>query len=350
MLFPPIDLTKYGEADVRAEVIDRLLAHLGYRSGTENNIEREVTLRYPKISLGRRKASDPILQGRADYIVEVRGVGRWTIEAKPPSKEISTEDIEQAYTYAVHPEVQAYFYALCNGLKFCLYRTLDGPAAPPLFETEYSQLDGKLLIILNLLGSVGFARAIRAETIDIGEPLAIGMGSTASIVGGHIRYKTFLASVPVPAHTSRLFDGYTVQIASGLITRDGAGRIVAELQVSHFHQMVEVMSRQLGLEGVRYSCSDKTVSRDPQKPTIFEGTHILDFKKGQMLFDVASMQPKHMLVPGRMTTFTEAIGVLQDSQFIGKFFGQAILKLDTGPIVTAPIKFELEGTFSVNVR
>jgi Type I restriction enzyme R protein N terminus (HSDR_N) len=350
MLFPPIDLSKYSEADVRAEIIDRLLAYLGYRSGTENNVVREFTLRYPKISLGRHKGSDPLLQGRADYIVEVRDIGRWTIEAKPSSREISSEDIEQAYTYAAHHEVQAFFYALCNGVKFYLFRTFDGPRAPPLFEANYSQLDGKLQIVSNLLSPVGFARVKRTGTIDIGEPLASGLGSSARIVGGHIQYRTFRASVPIPSHTARLFDGYKVQIASGQITRDENGRVLAEIRVSHFHKMLELMSQQLGLEGIRYFCSDRMVSRDSQSPAIFEGTNVVEFKKGQMLFDVANMQPRELLVPGKMTTFTEAIGVLQDNQFVGKFFAVAIWKFEASLIVNAPIVVELEGTFLVRLH
>jgi hypothetical protein len=45
------------EADIRAEIIDPLLRFLGYQSGTEFNIVREHTLRYPHKSLGRKKPS-----------------------------------------------------------------------------------------------------------------------------------------------------------------------------------------------------------------------------------------------------------------------------------------------------
>ncbi|MBU6475326.1 MAG: hypothetical protein KGQ70_05120, partial [Alphaproteobacteria bacterium] len=52
MDFPAFDFSTLSEADIREEIVAPLLKSLGYRSGTENNIIREQTLRYPHISLG----------------------------------------------------------------------------------------------------------------------------------------------------------------------------------------------------------------------------------------------------------------------------------------------------------
>ena len=106
--FEPIEFDSLNEADVREEIISPLLRKMGYRSGTTNNIIREQSLRYPKVSMGRKKRDkDPLLRGFADYIVEVKGSVRWTIEAKPPQVNIGPDDIGRAYTYANHPEVRA---------------------------------------------------------------------------------------------------------------------------------------------------------------------------------------------------------------------------------------------------
>ena len=108
MTFPPMNFDGMNEADIRAEVIDPLLRHLGYQSGTEFNIVRERALRYPRRSLGRKKSSDPEIKGRPDYILEkIRGLDRWIVEAKPPGSDISQDDIEQAFSYAFLPEVAA---------------------------------------------------------------------------------------------------------------------------------------------------------------------------------------------------------------------------------------------------
>jgi hypothetical protein len=72
MQFPPMNFDAMNEADIRAEVIDPLLRHLGYQSGTEFNIVRERTLRYPRMSFGRKKRTDPELKGRPDYILALQ--------------------------------------------------------------------------------------------------------------------------------------------------------------------------------------------------------------------------------------------------------------------------------------
>jgi type I site-specific restriction endonuclease len=130
MRFPPMNFDRMNEADIRAEVIDPLLRLLGYQSGTEFNIVRERTLRYPRISLGRKKPTDPEVKGRPDYILEIRGLDRWIVEAKPPNTDISHDDIEQAYSYAFLPEVAAGYFVLCNGKRFQIFKTVDGPSAP----------------------------------------------------------------------------------------------------------------------------------------------------------------------------------------------------------------------------
>lgn len=85
MTFSPMNFDQMNEADIRAEVIDPLLRLLGYRSGTELNIERERMLRYPRMSLGRKKPTDPEIRGRPDYILETRGV---TVGLSKPSRPI----------------------------------------------------------------------------------------------------------------------------------------------------------------------------------------------------------------------------------------------------------------------
>jgi hypothetical protein len=97
-----------------------LLRYLGYRSGTSANVIREqsLSLRYPKASLGRKNPKkDPELRGRADYICKIDDSVQWIIEAKP-AQDITINDIEQAYTYANHPEVRAvYFCRKDSGLR-----------------------------------------------------------------------------------------------------------------------------------------------------------------------------------------------------------------------------------------
>ena len=95
------------ETDVREEFVTPLLRSLGYRSGGTHNVIRELSLRYPRDSLGRKKPTDPLLRGKADYICEADRRIRWVVEAKAPEEDLGSDDVEQAYTYARHPEVRA---------------------------------------------------------------------------------------------------------------------------------------------------------------------------------------------------------------------------------------------------
>lgn len=100
------------ETDVREAIVRPLLTQLGYAHGTVANIRTEVTLRYDRAFIGRKKpGKDPKLEGRADYICEAVTFGRWTVEVKPPNVPLSQDDVEQAHTYSAHPEISAsHFY------------------------------------------------------------------------------------------------------------------------------------------------------------------------------------------------------------------------------------------------
>ena len=93
------------EAGIREEIIAPILRRLQYSSRGPHDIRYELTLAYPHDSLGRKKKSDPVLIGKPDYICRAGGRVPWTIEAKAPQP-ITKDDVEQAYTYAKHPEVR----------------------------------------------------------------------------------------------------------------------------------------------------------------------------------------------------------------------------------------------------
>src|SRR5690606_26222145 len=47
----------------------------------------------------------------------------WILDAKSPKQKVTdNENVEQVYSYAIHPEVRSNYFALCNGLEFALYR------------------------------------------------------------------------------------------------------------------------------------------------------------------------------------------------------------------------------------
>lgn len=140
MIFGPQNFQTMNETDVREEIVSRLLRRLKYKRDTKANIITESPLKYPRIQMGRKKPKkDPPLKGIADYILEVDDKFRWVIEAKAGTHKIVPDDVEQAFSYANHPEVKAIYYVITNGVEFVVYQTNHGPSAQPIISLKYEE-------------------------------------------------------------------------------------------------------------------------------------------------------------------------------------------------------------------
>lgn len=118
MKFLQYDFSGMNEADIREEIIAPLLRRLGYRSGTPDTVIREQPLSYSRSFLGRKKTSDPVLRGKADYICVARNQVKWVIEAKAPDAALDKDVEEQSWSYANHPEIRAVYFCVTNGKEF----------------------------------------------------------------------------------------------------------------------------------------------------------------------------------------------------------------------------------------
>jgi 16S rRNA G966 N2-methylase RsmD len=50
----------------------------------------------------------------------------WVLDAKAPNQKVVNDDnVEQVYSYAMHPEIRSNYFALCNGLEFACFRTTE---------------------------------------------------------------------------------------------------------------------------------------------------------------------------------------------------------------------------------
>lgn len=124
-LFGDIDFTllkdnlQFKESDVREVIIMPLLNYLGYGV---SNIVRELTLHHPFLHVGSNK--DKPITLIPDYVFRIENSYAWVLDAKGPRENLQEKDyVEQAYSYAAHPEVRSNYFALCNGIEFVLYRT-----------------------------------------------------------------------------------------------------------------------------------------------------------------------------------------------------------------------------------
>lgn len=117
--FSALDFPEYKEDAVREDLIAPLLRRLGYKATGPERMQRSKTLVHPFVMIGSKKNQVNIVP---DYTLYVDDKPTVIIEAKGPSEELlHSHHVEQAYSYAIHPEVRANSYALCNGRELVVY-------------------------------------------------------------------------------------------------------------------------------------------------------------------------------------------------------------------------------------
>ncbi len=110
----------FKEDSVREELIVPILKGLGYSAQGQNRIIRSKKLRHPFVTVGSKEVA---LTNFPDYLFEVDGKIAWVLDAKGPDETITTgKNREQAFFYAIHPEINVPYFALCNGREFVLFR------------------------------------------------------------------------------------------------------------------------------------------------------------------------------------------------------------------------------------
>ena len=117
------NVTGYSEADVREEIISPLVQVLGYNKQSYFSIERTKKIQL----LGRNNF--------LDYSFTLWAENFWLIEAKRPEGmrgKFSVSGIKQAVGYAVHPEINAALFVLCDGRKFAVFDREENQRQPML--------------------------------------------------------------------------------------------------------------------------------------------------------------------------------------------------------------------------
>lgn len=312
-MFPALPFERLNEADVREEVIAPMLRQLGYRSGTANDVIREQSLRYPRVFLGRKDPKrDPILRGKADYILEVDGRLRWVIEAKAPGVEIDVDCIEQAWTYSNHAEVRAVYFAVSNGRELRVFRTNDAPTVGAILTLSYEELSTRFYSLESLLSPEALLRDFQKFELDIGAPIASGLRSIARIANGAIRYRR---TVPAIGFLKELQFG----IASGAIERDERGKLVAFYKVTVPSRSLQELNERLGFSHLEMASDDSRLSEDARFPTVFQYQNTIVLPKGVEVLDMSTWQ--RVTLPHDITCDVRTIarGSYKARRFAGDF-------------------------------
>lgn len=305
------DWSKFNESAVREEIIAPWLRRLGYQTDTENHIVREQYLRYNKSYLGHKKPQkDWPLIGKADYTCEAKKRVRWTIEAKSPDKKISIDDVEQAYTYARHPEVRAVYFCICNGRELRIYNTANAPTAHPILVLPFKDFVVSHAVE-NLLSPDSVVRDHPNVVLDFGKPIAPGLRSTAHIMSGHIVFQKI--NPPLPT-----MNGFTIFVRGGVVQRNDS-ELIAFLDTVSPYESMQKLNERLGLAKLEITSVDFEVSDDENQPTSFESDQTVVFAKGEEMYNIT--QGKNIFLPMNLTckVKTLAEGVLKKSVFSGKF-------------------------------
>jgi hypothetical protein len=308
------DFDTMNETDVREIIVRPLIERLGYRHGTDANIITEKTLRYERAFLGRKNPkADPPLVGRADYICEVVSYGRWVVEVKAPAETISQDVVEQAHTYASHPEIAAHFFLVTNGRNFQLYET--SKLSKPAFVWDYEDGDDNLLRLFNVLSPAAFRKRAKLTLVDPGMPLGVGLDSRLRIIGGTVTYEEHKGSHPFLQADS--LNGMALPVTGGHVTRGDDKRIVGHLKMAKVAAGPFDFNKMLGIsDDYDFYAAAEHISTDAEQPSIFQNwvTNLVPFGT-------------HMNIPGlgnfplpmeiSSTSFTEAVGYVSDDKFVG---------------------------------
>jgi hypothetical protein len=307
------DFDTMNETDVREIIVRPLLHQLGYRHGTQATIRTEVTLRYGKAFLGRKKPSkDPALIGRADYVCDAIPFGRWVVEVKPPNEPLSSEVREQTHTYAAHPEIAAAFFMITNGRQFELYRT--SVLGEPVLAWNFEQTDEKLLTLFNLVSPRAIEKLANLVRADPGKPLARGVSSQLRIISGYVRYDEHVGT---HAFLAKEISGLSLPVTGGYVRREDDGRILAHVDVASAAPMMRELNDVMGLgEGYEFSSVSECLSSDVEDPTIFQNFVDTSFSQGMML-PVPGMGRVPSPFGYQLAAYTEAVGFLDGAHFKG---------------------------------
>jgi hypothetical protein len=115
--FSQLDSPDFKEDSVREVLILPLLQALGYEQA---QIVRSKALQHPFLKIGSKKRPITLVP---DYLLKVEDSYAWVLDAKAKNEEIKTGDnVEQVFSYSIHPEIRSKFFALCNGRAFSLFR------------------------------------------------------------------------------------------------------------------------------------------------------------------------------------------------------------------------------------
>jgi hypothetical protein len=145
--FRVVDDRDFREDSVREALIVPLLASLGFTESGPYRIIRSHPLTHPYVYIGTVKKGITIIP---DYLLQRGGENAWILDAKGPKENINSgKHVEQAYSYAIHPDTRVQFYGLCNGRKLVVFHISQ---EEPVLDIPLQDVGSAWHVVVDLLG------------------------------------------------------------------------------------------------------------------------------------------------------------------------------------------------------
>jgi Type I restriction enzyme R protein N terminus (HSDR_N) len=163
----------FKEDSVRELVIAPILAKLGYLPSGKYRIARSKPLKNPFVRMGTRNHPVTTIP---DYTFYIDDKPVFVLDAKSPSEGVLAQDhIQQAYSYAIHPEIRCDEFGLCNGKELSIFNTSQ---FEPLLHINFEEFESRWNDIEKYMSPDRLSNpALREFAPDFGMAL-IRMGST----------------------------------------------------------------------------------------------------------------------------------------------------------------------------
>jgi hypothetical protein len=145
--FHALETPGYPEDAVRENIVNPMLEQLGYRTSGPHQVIPAQAVSNPFVYLGASQHKVSILP---DYLLRANGANAFTLGVTAPSVNIHRGEVpEQAFAYAIHPEIRTFYYGLCNGRELCVYKWT---RVEPVLAIPITDLDGRWEELVRLVG------------------------------------------------------------------------------------------------------------------------------------------------------------------------------------------------------
>lgn len=151
--FSILDTLEFKEDSIREEIVAPILKRLGYSACGENKIQRSISLKHPFVHIGTKSNKVNIIP---DYLLRIGEIDKWILDAKSPKEKLlEGKNPEQAFSYAIHPDVQASKYALCNGRQLVVFNISH---LEPVLNIQIDEIDKRWNEVVKCLSPIAFTK------------------------------------------------------------------------------------------------------------------------------------------------------------------------------------------------